>query len=219
MSKSGQYVGEYILLSASYSPSIIFLDFDGVLNCQVFYEKSRKEAKKNLRKTLRPVDLDSIEYRKTQVCPDRISWLSDLCRETNSDVVITSTWRKNRSIQELQDMIYYCGGDFRVIGKTESLGFERGVEIAKWLRDYVTPDRYGCHYFDFHRYAIIDDDSDMLLNQRFNFFQTDEYSGLTPNICYRIKRFLTGQTFGCPSGSSVIDEFLVEQFYTKRTIG
>ena len=54
---------------------------------------------------------------------------------------------------------------------------------------------FGIHYYDFYRFAIIDDDSDMLLNQQFNFFQTDNYSGLTPNICYRIKRFFIHKTF------------------------
>ena len=47
----------------------------------------------------------------------------------------------------------------------------------------------GCHYYDFYNYVIIDDDSDMLLNQQEHFFNTDYYSGLTHNTCYRIKRF------------------------------
>ena len=99
-------------------------------------------------------------------------------------------------IEELQEIFDYCGGTFKVISKTEHLGFERGIEISKWLKDNIKPETHGCHYFDFHKYAIIDDDSDMLLNQRFNFFQTDNYSGLTPNTCYKIKRFITGRTFG-----------------------
>ena len=41
----------------------------------------------------------------------------------------------------------------------------------------------------------VDDDGDMLLWQQHNFFQTDNYSGLTPNICYKIKRFFTHKTF------------------------
>jgi hypothetical protein len=40
-------------------------------------------------------------------------------------------------------------------------------------------------------YVIIDDDSDMLLHQAEHFFLTDNYSGLTPNTCYKIKRYLT----------------------------
>jgi hypothetical protein len=69
------------------------------------------------------------------------------------------------------------------------------------VKDNIKPETHGCNYFDFHKYAIIDDDSDMLLNQRFNFFQTDNYSGLTPNTCYKIKRFFTGRTFGSPNGA------------------
>ena len=36
----------------------------------------------------------------------------------------------------------------------------------------------------------IDDDSDMLLWHRENYFQTDSYTGLTPNITYKAARFL-----------------------------
>ena len=51
-----------------------------------------------------------------------------------------------------------------------------------WLREF------GNKYSPYN-YVIIDDDSDMLLWQANHFFQTDSYSGLTPNICYRIKRY------------------------------
>jgi hypothetical protein len=35
----------------------------------------------------------------------------------------------------------------------------------------------------------------MLLWQQHNFFQTDNYSGLTPTTTYKIKRFFTQKTF------------------------
>jgi len=182
------------------SPFIIFLDIDGVFNCQIFYQSQQftdyKDAKKTLRKKVKKGDIERLEYYKSQICPERIRWFSDLCREVNADVVISSTWRLGKTVNELQDIMNYCGGDFRIIGKTDHFGYERGIEISKWLKDNIKPEKYGCEYYDFCRYAIIDDDSDMLLNQRFNFFQTDNYSGLTPTICYKIKRFFTGRTFG-----------------------
>lgn len=179
-----------------YAPFIIFLDIDGVFNCQIFYQENYKEVKKRLRKQVKSKEIERLERYKSQICPDRIKWFSELCKEVKADVVISSTWRIGKSVEELQEIMNYCGGSFRIIGKTENLGYERGIEISKWLRDNVKPETYGCNYYDFHRYAIIDDDCDMLLNQRFNFFQTDNYSGLTPNTCYKIKRFFSGRAFG-----------------------
>jgi len=99
-----------------------------------------------------------------------------VCEEISAEVVVSSSWRSGKTIEELQEIFDYCGGTFKVISKTEHLGFERGIEISKWLKDNIKPETHGCNYYDFHKYAIIDDDSDMLLNQRFNFFQTKQSS-------------------------------------------
>lgn len=179
---------------------LIFLDIDGVLNCQLFYKSNQfndyKEAKKQLRKDVKSQMIDKLDYYSRQICKERIKWLSELCKDVNAKVVVSSTWRSGKTVEELQEIFDYCGGTFKVIGKTPHTGYERGTEISKWLKENIKLETHGCHYFDFHTYAIIDDDSDMLLNQRFNFFQTDSYSGLTPNTCYKIKRFIIGQTFG-----------------------
>lgn len=188
-----------ILPMQCYVP-LIFLDIDGVFNCQLFYESKQftdyKEAKKSLHKSLKAKEIERLEYYQSQICRERVGWFNDLCKDIGAKVVISSTWRTGKTVEQLQEIMNYCGGTFEIIGKTDHTGYERGTEIAKWLRDNIKPETHGCHYFDFHKYAIIDDDSDMLLNQRFNFFQTDNYSGLTPNTCYKIKRFITGKTFG-----------------------
>lgn len=168
--------------------NIIFLDIDGVLNCQTFFEE--RMEKKELRKAVKDGDISRLEYYKSQICEKRISWLSKLCEEANCHVVVSSTWRKNKTIEELQEIMDACGGTFKIIDKTPYTGYERGTEIALWLRENIKPETYGCHYFEFKKYVIIDDDSDMLYTQRNHFFQTDNYSGLTPNTCYKIKRFL-----------------------------
>lgn len=186
---------------------IIFLDIDGVLNCQLFYTERYahltkydgipfyKTVKKYLRKQVKRGDIRSLDYYKSEICCDRVSMISDLCEATGAIIVISSTWRLNKTVEQLQEIFDYCGGTFKVIGKTPYTGYERGTEISKWLHENIKPETHGCHYFDFYRYAIIDDDSDMLLNQRDHFFQTDDYSGLTPNTCYRIKRYFTHKTF------------------------
>lgn len=159
--------------------NIIFLDIDGVLNCHSFYESRDKNI----------LDSNKFDHYKSDICQMRIDLLNDLCKDINALVVISSTWRIGKSLQELQDILNYCGATFKIIGKTDHLGYERGIEISKWLKDNISKLIPNCLYFDFYNYVIIDDDSDMLLNQSLHFFQTDVYSGLTPNICYKIKRF------------------------------
>ena len=150
---------------------LIFLDIDGVLNCQIFYDKRIGNS-----------------YIDRHICRERVSWLNDLCKETGAKIVISSTWRLGRSQQEMQDILKEMGGTFEVVGCTPNLRHEacvRGNEILQYIKEH---EELG-PYYDYHDYVIIDDDSDMLLQQAHNFFQTDTYSGLTPNICYKITRF------------------------------
>lgn len=178
--------------------NVIFLDIDGVLNCDLHYKSSQfkdyKEAKKSLRKSVKAEKISRLEFYKSQICVERIRLLNELCSETDTVVVISSTWRLGKTIDELQEILNYCGATFRIIGKTDHLGYERGIEISKWLKDNCD-NYFNTPYYDFYNYAIIDDDSDMLLNQQSHFFQTDGYCGLTHNTCYRIKRFFTRKTF------------------------
>jgi hypothetical protein len=186
--------------------SIIFLDIDGVLNCQLFYTERYKHltqydgipfyktVKKYLRKMLKANEISKLDYYKNEICPMRIDLLNNLCKETNSAVVLSASMRNGHTLERLQEIFKYCGATFTIIDKTKHTGFERGTEISLWLKENCMK-WFGIHYYDFYRFAIIDDDSDMLLNQQFNFFQTDNYSGLTPNICYRIKRFFIHKTF------------------------
>jgi len=186
--------------------NIIFLDMDGVLNCEVFY-KARyshitryndiplyKTVKKYLRKLLKNREIGRLDYYKSEICPDRMAMLNDLCEETNTAVVISASIRNGKTVEELREIFQYCGATFTIIDKTDHTGYERGTEISKWLHDNCDK-WFDVKYYDFYRYAIIDDDSDMLLNQQFNFFQTDNYMGLTPTTCYKIKNFFTHKTF------------------------
>ena len=180
---------------------IIFLDVDGVLNCQLFYTERYKNltqydgipfyktVKKYLRKLLKTKELDKMEYYKAEMCPMRMSLLNELCEETNSAVVLSASMRSGWTVEQLQEIFNYCGATFTIIDKTGYCDCRiRGVEILNWLRENCMK-WFGVHDHEFSRYAIIDDDSDMLLWQQYNFFQVDNYSGLTPNTIYKIERF------------------------------
>jgi len=171
--------------------NIIFLDIDGVFNCESFYEKSYKEAKKELKKLVKKNLIDSQTYYLEQICSERVALFSELCKKIGADVVISSTWRKNKTIQQLQDIFNASGGTFRIIGKTPITGYERGTEISLWIKTFINEKNYGISYRNFKTYAIIDDDDDMLLNQTKHFFQTDQFDGLTSSVCSNILDFFT----------------------------
>ena len=169
--------------------SIIFLDIDGVLNCQLLFEE-RQISKKSKQKEVKKDQISRLEYYQSMLCPKRVKWLNSVCEETKADVVLSSSWRIGKTVQEMQDILDSVGATFKIISFTPNLGYARGVEIYEWLKKSIIYEVHGYHYFNFRKYVIIDDDSDMLLNQAPHFFQTDAYSGLTPNLCFRIKQFL-----------------------------
>jgi len=168
--------------------SVIFLDFDGVLNSQLFYDSSEYH----------PQDFDhdsQFGYSEAHCSPSRVELLNQLCKDTNSFVVVSASMRSSYTVKELRDFFDKVGGTFEVEDKTGYCKCRiRGVEIHEWLKEN-TQKYFGVPYYDFHNYAILDDDGDMLLEQYSNFFHVDNYTGLTPGICYRVKRFLTGKTF------------------------
>lgn len=127
---------------------IIFLDFDGVLNsmCSVL-----------------------ATGRGGSVCPDAmaVGLMNRLVRVADANVVISSAWRIGASIEDLQLTLKRWGGEEiaeRVIGKTPQYLECRGAEIAQWLAEHPN-DHNGL-------WVIVDDDGDMLEEQRSRFVQT-----------------------------------------------
>jgi|JFJP01.1.fsa_nt_gi hypothetical protein len=180
----------------------LFLDCDGVLNYGLFYEERYKQltkyndipfyktVKKYLRKLLKSKELSRLDYYKSQMCPMRMQLLNEFCAETNSAVVLSASMRSGWTVEDLQKIFNYCGATFTIIGKTgHSEERIRGVEIYSWLKDNCKT-WFGVDYYDFSRYIIFDDDGDFLIWQQSNFFQCDNYVGLTPTITYRAKRYL-----------------------------
>ena len=165
---------------------IIFLDIDGVLNHQIWFKEQKNKR----------VETD-LEYNRSMIDETRVDLLNDLIKETKAKVVISSSWRKNHTVKELQTILEDKGFKGEVIGFTPMLRFTglkdyiysvpRGNEIKAWLE---TNKGILNNKISKVPYVIFDDDSDMLLWQRENFFWVDPYCGLTPNIIYKAKRFL-----------------------------
>lgn len=131
---------------------ILFLDVDGVLNT----ERSTKALGLSRGPLMR---------------------LREIQRDTNCDIVLSSTWRKLDYAKKTLMKAFIEHGIRPWIGQTESFRGIRGEEIQAWLAEYGDTTT---------RYAIVDDDGDMLESQLKHFFQTDPEYGLTKNIAYRI---------------------------------
>ena len=159
---------------------LIFLDIDGVLNCELMYENCTQQ------------DLyEKYGYPYCDLSKEKINLLNVLIEDTGSKVVLSSTWRKSNPDKSIQPILEKMGFKGEVIGSTPVLGYKqdiegsfrgvpRGCEIQSWI---------DANNFN-GKYIILDDDSDMLYCQRENFFRVDSYCGLTPNLVYRATNFL-----------------------------
>ena len=152
---------------------VIFLDIDGVLNSQFMHQDISDEIIKTPGGTL------------SKRC---INLTNELIDKTDAKIVISSTWRMD---DDIENTLLDAGLKADIIGKTPVLRDRfslRGNEIHAWIVE--NEKLIGKPYHDYHSFVILDDDSDMLLWHRENYFQTDPYTGLNPNIVYRAERFL-----------------------------
>ena len=141
---------------------IIFLDIDGVLNSRKFIQSNNITGL---------VGLD----------PQAISLLNKLISETDSEIVISSSWRIVNPLPRIQHKFEDAGFRYaeRIIGTTCSIG-NRTDEIDLWLRQ-VSP-----HVSSF---VILDDDT----VEYKNFVKTSFDVGLTEQDVAKAKVILNGK--------------------------
>lgn len=167
---------------------IIFLDIDGVLNHELYYKENNQ-----------PADTNKIYRDKCAFDPEKIKLLNYLIKETDAKVVVSSSWRQGRTIDQLIDLFINAGFEGKIIDKTPKLFFNgldggqyqsvpRGNEIHVWLQE--NKGILGNGIGKYNTYVIFDDDTDMLYWQRNNYIQVDSYCGLTPNIIQKAKLIL-----------------------------
>lgn len=129
--------------------NLIFLDFDGVLNCTDMNESF------------------SLTSRGFYINQENLNNLKTLTQSINAQIVISSTWRKDKNfIQDCttEDEIiekfkeFFTGYEWDnspIIGITPNISGFRGQEVAVFLDNYKYP---------INNYIILDDDSDFLLS-------------------------------------------------------
>jgi hypothetical protein len=153
---------------------IIFLDIDGVLNCESAYRNGECQYQEWVWEDGR-ID----HYQR--FCTRSKELLNKLIDETGAKIVISSTWRHSgiEFMKKVWSMEKMSG---EIIGITPSMrakgvDIPRGMEIKFYLSEMgfthinwseeqqqKNMDKSGVE-----NYIIIDDDSDMLYNQRHHF--------------------------------------------------
>ena len=175
----GSYGPFNISISAGILPDnlmkIIFLDIDGVLNCEDAYRDGECKYQ----------DWTWEDGRKDhyqRFCIRSKDLLNRLIDETGAKIVISSTWRMSgidfmRKVWEYEEM------HGEIIGITPSLrakgiSIPRGMEIKYYLENDLgfrhinwseEEQQKMMDESDVENYIIIDDDSDMLYGQRNHF--------------------------------------------------
>ena len=173
---------------------VIFLDIDGVLNAAHNYVKNWKTQEdwlvftKQHQRKAEELGISMAFHMPVQYA---IGWLNQLIEDTGAKVVITSTWR-GRGVEYMQKVLDFEGVVCEVIGetcndehwKTEDFipsermeridekdydGYCRGDQIKDWLLQHP----------DVENYVILDDDSDMLKEQKHHFVNVNNEHGFT----------------------------------------
>jgi hypothetical protein len=145
---------------------IIFLDIDGVLNSQNFFKthKPNNDWK----------ETDDIDRRA-------IAILNNILEKTNAKIVISSSWRIGRTLENLKLMAKIVGiHPEKIFSKTPVLNDkDRGFEIEAWLEQNKT-----------EKFVILDDDSDMG-NLMHHLVKTKSETGLTKELAEKVINLLS----------------------------
>lgn len=138
---------------------LLFLDFDGVLNTPRTWGKFY------------------IDDGSQAVDPERVRLVNKIVDATGAKVVISSTWRKDRTISELDALLKKRGATFDVYGTTPyDRHMARRGEIVQFIR------RQAQIGIEVGNIVVIDDDRDASISGCFVQTNTDGDEGLTEQL-------------------------------------
>ena len=150
---------------------ICFLDIDGVINSED-YALYRYESKK--------FDLDEFIDERA------VTLLNYIIKKTDAKVVLSSSWRGD--IENTEKRLKDAGFKYDIFDITPyCVSRVRGEEIQAWI------DKYEKDHEPLESYVIIDDDDDMLPEQKNNFVHCNFQHGLTCVDVYKAIGILKGE--------------------------
>lgn len=160
---------------------VLFLDIDGVLNSENWFEYMQYCIKNDMyNRVLNFVEInDEHIKRKLSMVDDRaIANLNRIVEDTGCKVVLSSSWRSSReSDNALTEYVLKLKGfkyelyDVTPRIWTKEFGTQRGEEIQLWINEESKKN-------EIESYVILDDDSDILPEQLNNFIHVDGQVGL-----------------------------------------
>jgi len=151
--------------SSSESIKVLFLDIDGVINnakTPTTWKGRKGDSRQN------------VIVFNDPFCTFLVNRIVD---RTGCKVVLSSSWRHSPTWREdvADQGIVFDLYDRTPLDGRES---ERGEQIKRWLEDHP----------DITRYAILDDNSWMLPEQKESFFKTEWETGITEKIAEEVER-------------------------------
>lgn len=169
---------------------VIFLDIDGVVNCQTTMQRHRGT-----------IGID----------PYKAFTVARLVERVDAKVVLSSTWRLwedaraevRKQVCKFIDVTPRLYRDLKTNeivddydrDKGGVTSVERGHEIKTWLDAHP----------EVTDYAILDDSGDMLPEQQAHFFQTSWEKGITEEIAKRVEEHFILNEGKCPACVAGID--------------
>ena len=151
---------------------IIFLDCDGVLNSNKFFQEDGP---------LSQGGIHSLQFGASQLDPKGLALIDKLVNATGAKIVISSSWRHIFTLEEIISMFENRGfkSAASVIDRTgNSINDNRGDEVDEYLgldreREIVGGESTSS-------YVIIDDNDEFTSAQHEHFIHTNPETGITP---------------------------------------
>ena len=150
---------------------VLFLDIDGVLNSLDWYKNRKHICNRDWINEFDPAAVKRLIY---------------IIEKTGVELVLSSTWRRFHTLDEISSYLSNVSDKNQDWWRRKFIGITpkiykniyepilRGNEINTWLTTYTTKKPV-------RKYVIVDDDSDMLEEQKPYFIKINHDFGLTDN--------------------------------------
>lgn len=152
---------------------VIFLDFDGVLNSEASFRHEVRRKNSRVSDSLSVVACSNLQYILEQ--------------DASVKLIISSTWRKLHTLEELRNILNAYGvNGTRVIATTPSvLSGDRAHEINLWLEDNPNVTKF----------VVLDDDDSVLTvkDPRGHIFMTTPEDGFLFKQAKAIAKLFRGE--------------------------